>query len=188
MWMLNTIARHTFVIESDTAAAVTKAAAAAAAASSRDVATGNIDMFFVTRDERVALSATHANLAWLRARVFGDNATSSQSLSQPPLTNAAVAMSRYRHDYARRLLSLENGFARCETVCDVLNRSSVKLAEMDYALTRFTASPLFPDCKLRLLDLCCAPGEFIDYSMYRRYWSLDVTGVTLRWTSLAAYA
>lgn len=60
---------------------------------------------------------------------------------------------------------------------NVLNRATVKLAEIDMIASHGTL--LSTGRVLRFADLCSAPGEFLDYLFLRKKWSCSGYGITL---------
>lgn len=57
----------------------------------------------------------------------------------------------------QEFLVSQNAYLRSEMFADVVNRASIKLAEID-AITGICRND-----KLLYADLCCAPGGFLNY-------------------------
>lgn len=88
---------------------------------------------------------------------------------------AAIAAAKRRFYKSIRDSSCHGSkLLRAETVADVVNRSAVKLAEMDETLRIIPRGRTFD-----YLDIGSAPGGFIDYVNLRKQWSSNGCGLTL---------
>lgn len=74
----------------------------------------------------------------------------------------------------RDAIDAVNGYMCVERYADLLNRSAVKLAEIDREHRLFETGRM-----LLFADVCCAPGGFLDYACLRKRWSMRGYGITL---------
>lgn len=124
---------------------------------------------------------------WLRENVFRRNGISTTTkISLTHLKRILCSLvqmnEEIKHDVFsknsifnfKHYINEENRFLNANQYAKVLNRLSIKLAEMDKC-----KQILKSDKILNFADVCCAPGGFLDYNALKKKFSARGYGITL---------